>query len=203
MDVNNGFRSFLRDYISREARPIDKFGHQPRLYRLACRIGSGLPYDDDVVFAAAWLHDLGVFLGHRPEDPEKLARWDNVRYATEKAPGILAESGFPLAKTQAVVDAILRHQPDARPQAIESILIHDADILEQLGSIGIMRVAAKVGRDTRYRTFTEAVETLSGNLSSLPGKFILDQARDIAQPRIQMLEAFLRELDTEAQGELY
>ena len=60
------FRTALVEYIRQEAQPVDKFSHQPRLYHLATQIGAGLEYDDDVLFAAAWLHDLGVFYGHRP-----------------------------------------------------------------------------------------------------------------------------------------
>lgn len=202
-DADRGFRGFLAEYITKEARPIDKLGHQPRLYALASEVGAGLDYDDDIVYAAAWLHDLGVFLGHRPEDPQELARWDNVRYAVERAPAILRQSGFSSAKIPGVVEAIRQHQPQARPEAIEAVLIHDADILEQLGSIGIMRIVAKIGRDTRYRTFTEAAETLRRNLDVLPGLLIHRQAQILAQSRIRMLKDFLRELDLEAMGELH
>ena len=72
MPESLSFRIAIADYIRREARPVEKFGHQPRLYALACRIGEGLQYDDDVLYAAAWLHDLGVFIGHRPEDMDAL-----------------------------------------------------------------------------------------------------------------------------------
>lgn len=201
-ESKNSFRSFLADFIRKEAQPVDKFGHQPRLYRLACEIGAGLAYDDDVVYAAAWLHDLGVFLGHRPQDPAELARWDNVRYAAENAPGILRGSGFPESKVVAVVDAIRQHLPDGRPTKIEGELLHDADVLEQLGSIGILRIIAKVGRDTRYSTFSQAARTLRRNLDNLPGKIILPAARNLARPRIDLLNRFLEELDREALGDL-
>jgi uncharacterized protein len=48
-----GGRKAVVEYIRVEAQPADKFGHQPRLYALACRIGEGLGFDDDVVFAAS------------------------------------------------------------------------------------------------------------------------------------------------------
>src|SRR5580658_8376501 len=104
------FRKAIEEYIAGEARPIEKFGHQPRLYALTLHVGAGHVYDDDVVFAAAWLHDLGVFLGHRPEDPAALARWDNAAYAAERAPSLLNEMGFPGEKVEAVVEAIRTHQ---------------------------------------------------------------------------------------------
>src|SRR5438128_2537096 len=57
------YRSAIAEYIRVQAKPPDKFSHQPRLYTLACALAEGKPFDDDVLYAAAWLHDLGVFIG--------------------------------------------------------------------------------------------------------------------------------------------
>jgi uncharacterized protein len=196
------FRSRLAEYVSSQALPIDKLGHQPRLYALTQLIGHGMSYDDDVVYAAAWLHDLGVFIGHRPEDPEALSRWDNVIYAMKQAPAALARCGFPATKVAPVVEAIRTHQPHLSPTSVEGAILRDADILEQLGAIGILRVVAKVGRDTRYPTFTDAAGTLRKALSDLPGRLHLDTAKALAQPKIDLLESFLRAVDNEAHGAL-
>src|SRR6202162_2803686 len=99
------FRSRLAEYVSSQALPIDKLGHQPRLYALTQLVGQGMSYDDDVVYAAAWLHDLGVFIGHRPEDPEELSHWDHEAYVIERAPAILTDAGFPADKMPAVLEA--------------------------------------------------------------------------------------------------
>ena len=100
--TQSGYREALVDYIRAQAKPPDKFSHQPRLYQLAKRLAEGQPYDDDVLYAAAWLHDLGVFIGHRPEDPAALAAWDHVAYANRQAPGVLRQLGFPEGKIPAV-----------------------------------------------------------------------------------------------------
>ena len=55
------WRDSVIAYIRVEATPGDKFGHMPRLYALASQIAEGENCDDDVLFAAAWMHDLGVF----------------------------------------------------------------------------------------------------------------------------------------------
>ena len=196
------FRVRLAEYVSSQALPVDKLGHQPRLYALTRLVGAGLSYDDDVVYAAAWLHDLGVFIGHRPEDPGELAAWDNVSYAMKQAPAILLRSGFPTTKVAQVVEAIRTHQPHLSPAALEGTILRDADILEQLGAIGILRVAAKIGRDTRYSTFTDAAATLRKNLAELPARLVLETAKALAQPRIAMLAAFLHDLDRESHGAL-
>jgi uncharacterized protein len=196
------FRLPLAEYVRTQALPIDKLGHQPRLYALTQLVGRDMSYDDDVVYAAAWLHDLGVFIGHRPEDPELLSGWDNVTYAMKQAPAVLLRSGFPTTKVAQVVEVIRTHQPHLSPTSLEGTILRDADILEQLGAIGIMRVVAKIGRDTRYPTFTDAAATLSKSLADLPGKIQLDTAKKLAQSRISLLQAFLNELNEEAYGAL-
>jgi uncharacterized protein len=197
------FRIALSDLIAREAQPVDKFGHQPRLYALTREVGEGQSYDDDVVYAAAWLHDLGVFVGHRPEEPEALARWDHVRYTTDRAPALLGQVGFPERKVAAVVEAIRTHQPHDDPASIEGMVLRDADILEQLGAIGIMRMLAKVGRDTRFPNFTAAVAALQKSLERLPSELRLDRARILAQPKIEALQGFLRAAQRESVPALY
>ena len=201
--VASNFRQALAEYIRAQARPVDKFGHQPRLYRLTRLVGEGQRYDDDVVYAAAWLHDLGVFIGHRPEELAALAAWDNVRYAMEQAPAVLRRLRFPEQKIPAVVEAIRTHQAEADPQSVEGIVLRDADILEQLGAIGILRVAAKVGRDTRYTTFTSAAQSLRNSLSLLPERLRLAKAKELARSRTALLRDFLNQIDEEAEMDLF
>ena len=192
------FRAAIEEYIRREAKPAEKFGHQPRLYALTVQIGEEFDYDDDVVFAAAWLHDLGVFIGHRPEDPESLARWDHVAYAMKLAPEVLREAGFPAAKIEAVTQAIRTHQPRDNPATIEGIILRDADILEQLGAIAVLRTTAKVGRDTRFPGFASVADSLKNALETLPAAIRLDSTRALAAPRILALQLFLSALAAEA-----
>lgn len=194
----SAFRNRIQNYIRQQARPVEKFGHQPRLYALTLQVGEDHAYDDDVVFAAAWLHDLGVFIGHRPEDPVALANWDNTAYAMAKAPDILRDLDFPAEKRPAVVEAIRTHQPAGTPTAIEGEILRDADILEQLGAVGVVRTVCKVGRDSRFPDFTSAVASLRKALKNFPPQLHLDSARTLAQPRVAFLQEFLNRLDAEA-----
>jgi uncharacterized protein len=199
----SNYRNRIEEFIRAAAQPIEKFGHQPRLYSLTREIGTNLSYDDDVVFAAVWLHDLGVFTGHRPEDPQALAKWDNTAYAMAKAPQILADLGFPPAKHAAVVEAIRTHQPTGAPTALEGEILRDADILEQLGAIAVMRTVCKIGRDTRFPDFTAAAAALRQALANLPKEIHLPSTRALAAARIAALEMFLTQLDAEAVPALY
>jgi uncharacterized protein len=188
----------LRRIILEQACPGDKFGHQPRLHALTDAVGAALDYDRDVVCAAAWLHDLGVFIGNRPEDPQMLSRWDHVAYACSHAPQILREAGFPEHKIPAVLDCTRQHQPRDQPTTLEATILRDADILEQLGAIGILRTVSKVGRDTRFPRFTDAASALQRSLDELPGKILLESTRRLAEPRIRILRDFLAAVHDEA-----
>jgi hypothetical protein len=75
------------------------YEHSYRLYRLARQIGESLDYyDDEILHAACFLHDLDITARH----PEASA---------EKARAILEETGFTPGKIQAVYVAILNHMP--------------------------------------------------------------------------------------------
>lgn len=201
--MTSDYLSALEALIREQALPVDKFGHQPRLGQLTELLGSGMEYDRDVVLAAAWLHDLGVFAGNRPADPEQLSRWDHVAYACAHAPEILRAARFPVEKIPAVLEVIRQHQPHDEPSTVEATLLRDADILEQLGAIGVLRTVSKVGRDTRFPRFTDAVAALRRNLAYLPGQIRLEASRRMAEPRIALLEAFLRAVDDESGSNLF
>jgi uncharacterized protein len=197
----SSWRESVIEYIRTAAKPEDKFGHQPRLYALATKIGQGMEYDDDILFAAAWMHDLGVFLGHRPEDPTQLSGWDHVPYTIQRSRELLAGWGFPAGKLDGVGDAIRHHQAKDDPTTMEGKLLRDADILEQLGAIGILRAFVKVGRDTRYPNFTSVLPVLDKAVNQLANQTRLSPAKVMAQSRAEMLRSFLAVLQQET-GEM-
>jgi uncharacterized protein len=196
--TDRGWRDAVVAYIRVEAQPEDKFGHQPRLYALATQIGQGMDFDDDILFAAAWMHDLGVFLGHRPSDPAQLSRWDHVPYTIQRSSELLTEWGFPTEKLGGVEAAIRYHQAKDEPTTVEGVLIRDADILEQLGAIGILRATVKVGRDSRYPNFSSMVPVLRDAINHLANQLRLIKSKVIAEPRVEMLRSFLDSIYDEA-----
>ena len=198
---SSNYRAALVEYIRAQARPVDKFSHQPRLYHLTTKLGAGLDYDDDLVHAAAWLHDLGVFVGHRPEDPVALAQWDCVTYAMRETPAVLERLGFPQHKIPAVVEVIRTHQPAACPTTLEGVLVRDADILEQLGAVAVLRTVCKIGRDTRFATFSDALTALQKSAETLLAQLRLPRAQELAQPRLRLLRDFLAAARIEAEGQ--
>jgi uncharacterized protein len=196
------WRTTLIDRIRAEALPPEKFSHQARLYALARTIAdaSGEAVDDDVLFGAAWVHDLGVFLGHRPSEPEALKRWNSTDYTVANAGSVLLECGFPAEKVPAAIECIRTHEAHGDPTTLEGVILRDADLLEQLGSVAVMRTVAKIAQDTRFITFADAAASLRRSLQTVPAQIRTTQAQAMAAPRIVALQSFLDALDAESDG---
>lgn len=110
-----GWRKAVVQYIESEARPVDRFGHQPRLYALACTIGRGLTTTMMSFSHPPGCMTLAYLLGTAPNDPEASTHWDHVPYTIHKVRSLLPTWGFPPAKLHAVEEVIRTHQPqDAR-----------------------------------------------------------------------------------------
>jgi len=90
-----------------------------------------------------------------------------------------------------VSEAIRTHQPQETPTSIEGVLVRDADILEQLGAVAVLRTVCKIGRDTRFQIFSDALRVLQKNAATLPAQLQLPASRALAGARLQVLEQFL------------
>jgi uncharacterized protein len=113
-----------------------------RLYALATKIGEGIRYDDDVVFAAAWMHDLGVFLGHRPSGPKS---WRAGIVCRIRLRGVVSCCRGGDSRRRKSGDSRGDPYASAAGRAGDNgeILLWDEDFLEQLGAIGLVRAMAR------------------------------------------------------------
>ena len=202
MQFAQPWRVALVERMRVEAQPPEKFSHQARLYALARSLADAVaePVDDDVLFGAAWVHDLGVFLGHRPTDAEQLQHWDSTAYTVSHAGGVLLDCGFPAEKIPAAIECIRTHEAHGSPTTHEGVILRDADLLEQLGTVAVMRTTAKIAQDTRFVVFADAAAALRRALDSVPGQVRLPAAKAMAEPRVASLRAFLDALDAESGG---
>ena len=115
----------------------------------------------------------------------------------------LGRRGFPADKLDGVAEAIRFHQAKDEPSTMEGILLRDADILEQLGAIGIMRALAKVGRDTRFPSFSSVLPVIYNATNQLPGRLRLISSKSLAERRVEILRSFLAAIEEEAGDLLY
>lgn len=170
--------------------------HSERDYLMATRLAaeSKLEIDTDVLFAAAFLHDVGAFDAFRKEGV------DHTDRAAELIQDILNGAGFPAAKVSAVQDAVRNHmyyRADAgRP---ESIVLHDADTLDFLGTIGIARILSLTTRHRWATDLATAAKTLDGFNTDLPPRLMTSAAKKLALARVAESRAILESLKAETE----
>ena len=124
-------------------------------------------------------------------------------YTVARSRELLTGWAFPAEKLDAVVEVIRTHQPGDEPVSIEAVVLRDADILEQLGAVGALRALVKIGRDTRFPTYSSVMPVLRKAAEELPGKLRLDAAKELAGPRVEFLRLLIEKIEDEAGGMLY
>ncbi len=151
-----------------------------------------LSYDDDVLFAAAYLHDIAGFA------PWEKQGVDHQDRGAELMDSVLTNFGFPAEKIEKVKDAIRTHMPDRAPgAAIESRLLHDADGLDWLGAIGIARDMSIVDANGGEPNFGWALNRLREDAAKVPTSLVTRAGKREAERRLAVTRAFLKDLESE------
>ena len=174
--------------------PAWGLSHSIRDYELAKELAAAdkVTLDDDVLYAAAYLHDVAAFAPFRKPDV------DHQDEAARIVESMLAGTGFPMAKIEAVRGAIRTHMFARDPQGPEALYLHDADALDWLGAIGVARVFGLVDPNGGSPDGPTVVKRLESTVTSVPPR-ILSQAGKARTPqRLRELEEFLRELRAES-----
>lgn len=180
---------------SKFLHPAWGWQHSERDYLVAARLakGDGLRVDMDVLFAAAFLHDMAAFM------PCKGPKMEHGECAARQARATLQGTGFPMQKLAAVQAAERGHMfysdPGNDPNAI---VLHDADSLDFLGDIGAARLIALTG--AKAPGFAHAVKTLRGFLEDIPPRLVTQTAQRIGAERTTELRSFLDALQSESFG---
>jgi len=174
--------------------PAWGYSHCERDYDLARELASAdhVSLDDDVLFAAAYLHDMAAF------PPWAKAGVDHADEAAAVVDSILKGSGFPMEKTDAVRGAIRTHMYDRDPIGPEALYLHDADALDWLGAIGVARIVALVDPNGGKPTGPESIAMLEANLKSVPSRVLSPAGRARVGARTEELRKFLSDLRRES-----
>jgi len=193
------WRTVVTTFAAKHFRnPAWGYSHCVRDYELARALASQdkVQLDDDVLFAAAYLHDMAAFA---PWDREK----EGIDHADEGArvvDTVLAKTDFPMSKIEAVRGAIRTHMFDRTPSGPEAIYLHDADALDWLGAIGVARIFALVDPNGGDPDGPKAARMLRENLSKVPRGVVSSAARARLPALQKELSSFLADLDRETDG---
>ena len=157
----------------------------------------GLAVDEDALWAAAFLHDMGAFPAYAKQGV------DHGDVAAARAAEILGPAGFPMAKLPVVQDAVSHHMYYHVPgTSVEARLLRDADTLDFLGAMGIARIMSIATRHRWAPTLPEGVATVRRLVDELPPKLTTAAARRMAEPKLAAMRAWLAALEVEGKAGL-
>jgi len=192
-----GWRDQVRAFAAEHFKnPAWGYSHCERDYELARALAAEdqAALDDDVLYAAAYLHDMAAFA---PWADEKV---DHADKAVEVVGPVLKGMGFPMQKLAAVQGAIRTHMYQREPKGPEALYLHDADALDWLGAIGAARILGLVDPNGGKPTGPDAVAELQKNLKEVPPRVLSAAGRKRVGPWQQQLADFLHQLGAETAG---
>jgi HD superfamily phosphodiesterase len=184
-------RAFAREHFR---QPAWGYSHSSRDYALARELAAadGATLDDDVLFAAAYLHDMAAFAPWADENK------DHADVAAELVHTVLDGTGFPMAKVDAVRGAIRTHMYFRDPVGPEAIYLHDSDALDWLGAIGVARIIALVDPQGGEPDGPAMAKRLEDNLAKVPDRVVSPAGRALVPARKAELDEFLKQLRRES-----
>ena len=197
--------------------PVHGFDHVLRVYRMAERLARIEGADLEIVRAAALLHDAQ---GSATAGGD-LGRYNHQHASADFARRVLQTEGWPEEKIAAVQHCIRAHRfrdGSEPPRTLEAKILFDADTLDVLGAIGIVRVVAYaiVAGQPIYAEpsarFLATGEKEPGEahssyheylfkLSKIKDRLHTSTARALAEDRHRFLAGFYSRLAAEDSGE--
>jgi hypothetical protein len=188
------WRASVRELaLSHFKNPAWGYSHCLRDYALAKEMAAEdhVAIDDDVLYAAAYLHDMAAF------PPWEDVKVDHSDVGARLVDTVLKGTGFPMEKIDAVRGAIRTHMYYRDPVGAEALYLHDADALDWLGAIGVARIMALVDPHGGNPDAPKAVAMLTDNLNKVPSRVLSPAGRTRVPERKTELEKFLSDLRRE------
>ena len=189
------WRAAVRQFAAEHLKhPAWGYSHCVRDYALAKALAAEdhVVIDDDVLYAAAYLHDVAAL------PPYEKPHTDHADEGAQLVGTLLSGTGFPMAKIDMVRGAIRTHMFNRKPVGPEALYLHDADALDWLGAIGVARIFALVDPNGGAPDGPAALKMLQDNLKRVPAGILSTAGQAHSVVRVRELEQYLRELSGES-----
>lgn len=163
--------------------------HTRRLLKLIDLIGAGQSYNAAALWVAAHLHDWGGY-----------GQWaqpgvDHALRSRQVAESFLAERQYPPDEAQLILDCIEFHHSDNSARPLEVQLLGDADALDFLGVVGVLRDVSKNAKNLR-----QAVDISRKRRAKLPGLLCLAKSKEIAVQRLADMDELVAKFEIDSFG---
>ena len=187
--------------------PGHDLAHLKRVVGSCQYLGQRLNADMDILLPAAYLHDVITVPKNHPDRIRASAM------AADKAKELLRGFGYEAEVVERIAQVIKEHSYSAghQPSSLESAILQDADRLDALGALGIMRtITCGAQMKARYYHSEEPVaetrplddkayslDHFYCKLFLLADKMNTPLAKELAQQRTDFMKRFVEQLVSE------
>lgn len=187
--------------------PAHDWAHIGRVASTALRLCENESVNVECVLAAVYCHDLINLPKDHPE------RKEASTLSAKEAEPYLRQVGFSDAEIDIIKKGIIEHSfsKGLKPSCLEAAIVQDADRLDALGAIGILRCAAinTQMKSSFYDPFDPLAEMRELNdksfmidhyyvkLYKLPELMNTKNGKRMAHHRVEFMKNFINELMTE------
>ena len=190
---------YVKEQTSINNRPVnypfrDRFEHTMRVYRWAIKLQNKLGGDIEIISLAALLHDVGW---------DESGEVPHADISAQMAADFLVEMDYDPSKIGRVCEIIRRHEDqDTKEElTLECQIVMDADLLDELGAIGIlwdaMATATTLGEDASYKkAYARIRQYLKINIPKRSRAKTVEGKREY-QRRMDFIQTFITELERE------
>ncbi len=174
--------------------PVASPDHVERMTAWCQLLGPKVGADMEVLLAGALLHDVGVVINRK----------NHYTVGRARAAEILKEVGFPEEKIEDALHVLEAHSryggPD--PQTTEAKVGQDADALEYIGAIGILRALVRGLNDGSFNgRISDFPEFLKSILAKVEDTFHTKEAEAIGRSRLEYMKIFIERIEKELKSE--
>ncbi|RNC28789.1 MAG: hypothetical protein AWM53_01231 [Candidatus Dichloromethanomonas elyunquensis] len=168
------------------AHPALGWKHCQRVYHLAKELSCHLILDDEILYISAMLHDTGKYPVYTLPNVDHTLRSKGI------AMNLLKKYEIDPEKLPVILEAIEFHMYYSEPgNSDESVYLRDANILDNLGNIGLMKLFSLVGHDALIASPEDALMRIQTFAEALPKKVYSKTGRRIAVKRREEIMRFL------------
>ncbi len=170
--------------------PVASLDHVQRMTEWCNRLGPLAGADMEALLAGALLHDVGVVIDRKT----------HYLVGRDRAREVMAAAGLPEEKHGVAVHVMESHSRygGPEPETPEARVGQDADALEYIGAIGIVRAVVRGMTDGSFDgsvdSFPDYLRTLLGKVEST---FHIAEAADVGHARIAYMREFLTRIERE------
>lgn len=169
--------------------------HVERMTTWCQKLGQNRNIDPEALIAGALVHDIGVTIDRKTHYSAGL----------DLARQILTENGLEQEKVDPALHVMKAHSRygGPEPETAEAQIAQDADALEYIGAIGIVRAVVRGLNDGSFNgKAADFPQYLRELLSKVSSSFHTQEAEQYGHSRIAYMHSFLEQMEKELKFEV-